>query len=89
MTQFDPIGAVMQIVDLDQLKSDLSEVPMRPRCGRVIAADGGSITIEGFSGAARLGDGILMGENPDGPGAEGEITALSAGGAQAMIRGGS
>ena len=44
----------MQIVDLDQLKSDLSEVPKRRRCGRVSAADGGSITIDGLSGAARL-----------------------------------
>ena len=79
----------MQIVDLDQLKSDLSEVPMRRRCGQVIAADGGSISIEGLGGAARLGDGILVGKDPDGQGAQGEIIALSAGGAQAMILGGS
>lgn len=79
----------MQIVDLDQLKSDLSEVPKRRRCGRVSAADGGSITIDGLSGAARLGDGILVGPDPDGPGAEGEIIALAPGGAQAMVLGGS
>lgn len=79
----------MQIVDLDQLKSDLSEVPKRRRCGHVIEADGGSITIDGLRGAARLGDGILVGKNPDGPGAQGEIIALSADGAQAMVLGGS
>lgn len=79
----------MQIVDLDQLKSDLSEVPKRRRCGCVIAADGGSIMIEGLRGAARLGDAILVGKSPDGPGAEGEIIALSPEGAQAMVLGGS
>ena len=66
----------MQIVDLDQLKSDLAEVPKRRRCGRVIAADGGSISIDGLRGAARLGDAILVGESPDGPGTPGEIIAL-------------
>ena len=79
----------MQIVDLDQLKSDLAEVPKRRRCGRVIAADGGSISIDGLRGAARLGDAILVGESPDGPGTPGEIIALGPEGAQAMILGGS
>ena len=79
----------MQIVDLDQLKSDLAEVPKRRRCGHVIAADGGSIIIDGLRGSARLGDAILVGQDPDGPGAQGEIIALSATGAQAMVLGGS
>ncbi len=79
----------MQIVDLDQLKSDLAEVPMRRRCGRVIAADGGSIMIDGLRGAARLGDAILVADRPDEPGAEGEIISLSSVGAQAMVLGGS
>ena len=79
----------MQIVDLDQLKSDLADVPKRRRCGHVIAADGGSILIDGLRGAARLGDGILVGEDPDGPGVQGEVIALSAAGAQAMVLGGS
>ena len=77
------------MLTLTSLKSDLSEVPKRRRCGRVIAADGGSIMVEGLRGAARLGDAILVGKSPDGPGAEGEIIALSPEGAQAMVLGGS
>lgn len=77
----------MDILDFDRLASDLAAIPCSRRCGRVIAADGGAITVGGLAGAARIGDGITVSNDPDGAGPRGEIISLSGDGARAMILG--
>lgn len=77
----------MDILDFDQLAKDLAAIPRSRRCGCVIAADGGAITIGGLTGWARIGDGIRVAKSPDGPGARGEVISLSHEGARAMILG--
>lgn len=77
----------MDIIDFERLTTDLAALPRSRRCGHIIAADGNAITIGGLSGWARIGDGILVSTMPDGPGARGEIIAISEGGARAMVLG--
>mgnify|MGYP000141475059 CR=1 FL=1 len=77
----------MDILDFDQLTKDLAAIPRSRRCGHVVAADGGAITVGGLAGWARIGDGILIAKTPDGPGARGEIISISKDGARAMILG--
>ncbi|MEM7546456.1 MAG: FliI/YscN family ATPase [Pseudomonadota bacterium] len=77
----------MTLIDLDALQADLARTPKRHRCGRIAAADGGSLTISGLGAEARLGDRILIAERPDQTGIVGEIIALSGEDAQAMTVG--
>ncbi|MEO1611442.1 MAG: FliI/YscN family ATPase, partial [Pseudomonadota bacterium] len=62
--------------------------PVTRRCGAVAAASGATVEVTGLAGRARLGDPVHIGENLGDPGVAGEIVALSADRATAMISGG-
>lgn len=74
-------------MDIASLEAELGRISVRQRCGRVAAADGGAISIEGLGHSAKLGDRIRIAQTPSGPGPEGEIVALSNEGVRAMIFG--
>lgn len=75
------------MIDIASLEAELGRMPLRRRCGQVIAADGGAITVAGLGAQARLGDRIRIADDPRAPGVEGEIVALSDQGVRAMIYG--
>lgn len=75
------------MIDIAGLEADLARLSPRRRCGRVVSADGGALTVSGLGAQARLGDRIKLGDSANGPGREGEIVALAEGGARAMIYG--
>ncbi|MEM7508248.1 MAG: FliI/YscN family ATPase [Pseudomonadota bacterium] len=75
------------MIDIASLEAELARMPLRQRCGQVIAADGGAITVTGLGTQARLGDRIRIADGPRAPGMDGEIVALSDQGVRAMIYG--
>ncbi|MEM1274917.1 MAG: FliI/YscN family ATPase [Pseudomonadota bacterium] len=72
-------------MDLARLEAELRAIPETWRCGRVIAADGASITVAGLGAKARIGDQVKLASDPWVEGPIGEIIALSGGEARAMI----
>ncbi|MEM8791484.1 MAG: FliI/YscN family ATPase [Pseudomonadota bacterium] len=72
-------------MDLARLEAELRALPQTWRCGRVIAADGASITIAGLGAKARIGDQVRLALDPRAEGPTGEIIALDGGEARAMV----
>ncbi|MEL7463172.1 MAG: FliI/YscN family ATPase [Pseudomonadota bacterium] len=62
--------------------------PVTRRCGAVAAASGATVEVTGLAQRARLGDPVHVGPALDEAGVAGEIVALSADRATAMIAGG-
>ncbi|MEM9736425.1 MAG: flagellum-specific ATP synthase FliI, partial [Pseudomonadota bacterium] len=75
------------MIDLSGFEAAMARVPARQRCGTVAAADGASLMVAGLGGWARLGDRLVLGDDPAGPGIGGEIVAISPNGARAMTYG--